>query len=397
MDDVFGDVFKALADPQRRLLLDRLNARNGQTLRELCAGLDTTRQAVSKHLAVLEAANLVTSVRRGREKWHYLNPAPITELADRWISRYDRARAHALADLKNALEDTVTRPTFVHTSYIRTTPERLWAALTEPAFTRRYWRTYFETDWAPGSPMVWHDRGAVTADPGQVVLESDPPRRLSYTWHTFTPEWAAAVGVDEELRARIAAEPRSRVSFDLEPDGALVKLTVVHDDFEEGSTVAEMIKGGWPRLLGDLKTMLEAGGSDEEGFGVQVTSVAPVAEVVAALTTLDGLAGWWTPDVTGSPEPGGELTFRFAPGATVMRVEHVDPAGLVVWTCVSSESFAEWAGTGLWFDVRPRPGGGSVLVFRHVGLTAELPCFTTCAPGWEHHLANLMMKERVDA
>ena len=143
------EVFRALADPQRRLLLDRLNARNGQTLRELCAGLDTTRQAVSKHLAVLEAANLVTTVRRGREKWHYLNPAPITEIADRWIRRYDRARAHALADLKHALEDTVARPTFVHTSFIRTTPERLWAALTEPAFTRRYWQTHFETDWTP--------------------------------------------------------------------------------------------------------------------------------------------------------------------------------------------------------------------------------------------------------
>jgi uncharacterized protein YndB with AHSA1/START domain/DNA-binding transcriptional ArsR family regulator len=391
------DVFKALADPQRRLLLDRLNARNGQTLRELCTGLDTTRQAVSKHLAVLEAANLVSSVRRGREKWHYLNPAPITELADRWISRYDRARAHALADLKNALEDTVTRPTFVHTSYIRTTPERLWAALTEPAFTRRYWQTHFATDWAPGSPMVWHEQGATIAHPDQVVLEADPPRRLSYTWHTFTPEWAAAVGVDEELRARIAAERRSRVSFDLEPDGAVVKLTVVHDDFDEGSTVAEMIKGGWPRLLGDIKTLLEAGGSDEEGFGLQVTSAAPVEEVVAALTTLDGLAGWWTPDVTGSPAPGGELVFRFGGRATTMRVEDVDPTGLVVWTCIASEIFAEWVGTSLWFDVRPRPGGGSVLVFRHVGLTPELPCFAVCAPGWEHHLANLMMEERVTA
>ena len=159
-----NEVFRALADPQRRLLLDRLNTRNGQTLRELCAGLDTTRQAVSKHLAVLETANLVTTVRRGREKWHYLNPAPISEIADRWIRHYDRARAHALADLKHALEDTVntvdtmTRPTFVHTSYIRTTPERLWAALTEPAFTRRYWQTRFETDWTPGSPMVWHVR-----------------------------------------------------------------------------------------------------------------------------------------------------------------------------------------------------------------------------------------------
>src|SRR5918912_298088 len=118
------DAFRALADPSRRLLLDALNARNGQTLRELCARLDMARQSVSKHLAVLEAANLVTTVRRGREKLHYLNAAPI----------------HALADLKRALEDPlVDRPAFVYTTYIRTTPEKLWRALTEPAFTEAYW------------------------------------------------------------------------------------------------------------------------------------------------------------------------------------------------------------------------------------------------------------------
>jgi uncharacterized protein YndB with AHSA1/START domain/DNA-binding transcriptional ArsR family regulator len=253
------DVFKALADPQRRRLLDRLNARNGQTLRELCAGLSTTRQAVSKHLAVLEAANLVTTVRRGREKWHYLNPAPITELADRWISRYDRARAHALADLKNALEDTVTRPTFVHTSYIRTTPERLWAALTEPAFTRRYWQTHFETDWVQGAPMVWHEQGATITDPGQVVLEADPPRRLSYTWHTFTPEWAAAYHISDEHLAKFAAEPRSKVTFDIEPHGDYVRLTVLHDGFEPGSAVLPGISSGWPLLMASLKSLLETG------------------------------------------------------------------------------------------------------------------------------------------
>src|SRR5919202_5519296 len=98
--------FRALADPSRRLLLDRLNERNGQTLRELCAGLDMARQSVSKHLAVLEDAGLVTTVRRGREKLHYLNAAPVHEIAHRWISRYDRARVQALADLKLALEET---------------------------------------------------------------------------------------------------------------------------------------------------------------------------------------------------------------------------------------------------------------------------------------------------
>src|SRR3954454_13816102 len=101
------DAFKALADPSRRVLLDSLNERNGQTLRELCEGLAMARQSVSKHLAVLEAANLVTTVRRGRVKLHYLNAAPINEIAERWINRYDQDRVHALADLKQSLG---TRP-----------------------------------------------------------------------------------------------------------------------------------------------------------------------------------------------------------------------------------------------------------------------------------------------
>src|ERR1700749_2977935 len=147
------DAFRAMAHPSRRLLLDRLNARNGQTLRELCAGLGMARQSVSKHLAVLEAANLVTTVRRGREKLHYLNAAPINEIAERWITRYERDRVHALADLKQALEDRpVSRPEFVYVNYIKTTPERLWQALTEPAFTERYWGMVFHSAWRTGSP-----------------------------------------------------------------------------------------------------------------------------------------------------------------------------------------------------------------------------------------------------
>src|ERR687887_103670 len=152
-------VFRALADPSRRQLLDSLNARNGQTLRELCSGLHMARQSVSKHLGVLEAANLVTTVRRGREKLHYLNAAPINAIADRWITRYEQGRVEALADLKRALEDTaVDRPSFVYTTYIKTTPERLWQALTEPAFTERYWGITFDSDWKPGSPVSWTQR-----------------------------------------------------------------------------------------------------------------------------------------------------------------------------------------------------------------------------------------------
>src|SRR3954470_17660281 len=100
------DVFRALADPSRRALLDRLNDRNGQTLRELCSGLDMARQSVSKHLSVLEVANLLAPVRRGREKLHYRSAAPINDISERWITRYEQHRVHALADLKRALEDT---------------------------------------------------------------------------------------------------------------------------------------------------------------------------------------------------------------------------------------------------------------------------------------------------
>jgi DNA-binding transcriptional ArsR family regulator/uncharacterized protein YndB with AHSA1/START domain len=254
------EVFRALADPSRRELLDRLSQRNGQTLRELCAGLDMTRQSVSKHLAILEAANLVTTVRRGREKLHYLNAAPIDEIGQRWITRYERGRVEALADLKHALEDpTVDRPSFVYTTYIRTAPDQLWRALTEPAFTRRYWSATFRTDWAPGSAMGWELFGIEIADPEQVVLESDPYRRLSYTWHTVTPELADRLRLTEQARERLAAERRSTVTFEIEALGELVKLTVVHDGFDPGSLMATMVSQGWPRILSDLKTLLETG------------------------------------------------------------------------------------------------------------------------------------------
>jgi uncharacterized protein YndB with AHSA1/START domain/DNA-binding transcriptional ArsR family regulator len=254
-------VFRALADPSRRLLLDSLDRKNGQTLRELCAGLAMARQSVSKHLAVLEAANLVTTVRRGREKLHYLNAAPIEEIGERWLTRYQQERVHALADLKRALEEdsSVDKPTFVYTTYIRTTPERLWRALTEPEFTRRYWGATFQTDWQAGSPMTWNQFDVTIADPEQIVLESEPYRRLSYSWHTFTPELADSIGLTDEARARIAAEARSKVTFEIEPLGELVKLTVVHDGFDPESVVVTMVGQGWPRILSDLKTLLETG------------------------------------------------------------------------------------------------------------------------------------------
>jgi uncharacterized protein YndB with AHSA1/START domain/DNA-binding transcriptional ArsR family regulator len=253
-DDV---VFRALADPSRRRLLDSLNARNGQTLRELCAGLDMARQSVSKHLDILEAAHLVTTVRRGREKLHYLNAGPINDIGERWITRYDRPRVEALADLKRALEDPMDKPSFVYTTYIRTTPEKLWQALTEPAFTRRYWGITFGTDWQPGSMMTWQQFGLSFEDPEQVVLEAEPYTRLSYTWHSVTPELMDQIGLSEDRRERLAAEPRSKVTFTLEPTGDVVKLTVIHDGL--GDVMESLISQGWPSVLSGLKTLLETG------------------------------------------------------------------------------------------------------------------------------------------
>jgi DNA-binding transcriptional ArsR family regulator/uncharacterized protein YndB with AHSA1/START domain len=274
------DIFRALADPSRRRLLDSLNARSGQSLRELCVDMQMARQSVSKHLAVLEAAGLVTTAWRGRVKLHYLNPAPINEIAERWINQYDRDRVRALSDLKRALEEQpMDKPSFVYTSYIRTTPERLWQALTDPAFTERYWGVAFESDWNAGSTVTLRQWGLTIADAEQVVLESDPYRRLSYTWHTFTPEWREIarerVGFTEEFLDRIAAERRSKATFEIENLGELVKLTVIHDDFEPDSEVLETISHGWPHILSNLKTLLE---TDEP----LPDAAAPPADLAAA-------------------------------------------------------------------------------------------------------------------
>src|ERR1041384_649125 len=139
-------VFKALADPTRRKLLDRLHADNGQTLGELCEHLAMTRQAVTKHLVLLEDANLIATVRRGREKLHYLNPVPIHEIAERWIGKFERSRLDALSD---------------------------------PQTIRKYWfGITAECDWKPGSPWSLKFEDGRTADSGE-ILEAVPPKRLA--------------------------------------------------------------------------------------------------------------------------------------------------------------------------------------------------------------------------
>jgi uncharacterized protein YndB with AHSA1/START domain len=155
----------------------------------------------------------------------------------------------------------MNRSEFVYTTYMNTTPEKLWKALTDPALTKRYWGLSFESDWNVGSPITWEleSEGVSIADPAQVIVESDRFRRLSYTWHTFTKEWADTYGISSETTAVYAGEPRSKVTFEIEQVGQVVRLTVVHDGFDEGSAVLETISSGWPLLMSSLKTLLETG------------------------------------------------------------------------------------------------------------------------------------------
>ncbi|MER5965320.1 SRPBCC family protein [Streptomyces sp. NPDC002057] len=149
--------------------------------------------------------------------------------------------------------------TFVYTTYIRTTPDELWKALTDAAFTRRYWGVAFETEWTPGAPMVWDEGGRRTADPEQVVLAAEPGRLLSYTWHTFTPAWAEAVRLDQDVYERLAQEPRSTATYVIEPSGDTVKLTVTHSELRPGGMMKGLIAEGWPALISSLKSLLETG------------------------------------------------------------------------------------------------------------------------------------------
>ena len=257
-------VFRALADASRRQLLDRLNARNGQSLRELSEGLDMSRQAVSKHLAVLEAAQLVTPVRHGRLRLHYLNPVPIHQMADRWIGRYERARLMALSHLKPSLEGPpMSKPEFVYVIYIQTTAEKLYRALTDPEFVKIYMGgTGPESEWRVGSPVKWKvDPNGEFQDLDQRVLEAEPGRRLSYTWHTLQPMHRELFDSDEDFAT--ACKERSKVTFDIEPaevPAMGIKLTITHDGFDSpDSAMLHGVSGGWIMILSALKTLLEGG------------------------------------------------------------------------------------------------------------------------------------------
>ncbi|MGW7272348.1 ArsR/SmtB family transcription factor [Streptomyces sp. NPDC054864] len=239
-------VFKALADPTRRYLLDQLRGNNGQTLGELAERVAMTRQSATQHLAVLEAANLVSTVWRGRTKLHYLNPVPLHEIQERWIGKFEHPRLQALSHLKQQAEAAMpTKPTYVYVTYIESTPEKVWNALTDADLTAAYWGHSNVSDWKQGSP--WEHRrtdGSGIADVVGEVVESTPPSRLVTTWaDPNTPP--------------TSADP-SQVTFDIEPYGGIVRLTVTHENLADEAE-RDAAASGWAAVLSNLKSLLETG------------------------------------------------------------------------------------------------------------------------------------------
>jgi uncharacterized protein YndB with AHSA1/START domain/DNA-binding transcriptional ArsR family regulator len=235
------DVFKALADPTRRKLLDKLFREDGQTLRALEKRLPMTRFGVMKHLKLLEAAGLVVSRRQGREKLHYLNVVPIRLLHDRWVNKFTAPWAAALSGLKQSLESGTMKKIFE--IYIKTTPERLWQAITDTEMRRKYtFGAVVSSDWTPLSRYQGVGGGTPIFEGEN--LEVDPPRRLV---QSFRALW----GED------VKSEGTSRVTWEIEPVGDSCLLKVTHDQLREDANT--QLYGGWPMILSGIKTLLETG------------------------------------------------------------------------------------------------------------------------------------------
>jgi uncharacterized protein YndB with AHSA1/START domain/DNA-binding transcriptional ArsR family regulator len=247
IERVDGDeVFRALADPTRRALLDRLRERNGQTLGELCEPLDMARQSATQHLDVLAAANLVSTVRQGREKLHYLNPVPLWEIQERWIGKFERPRLSALSAIKRRAEEDImaNRPSYVYVTYIESSPELVWKALTDANLTAQYWGHSNVSDWQAGAPWE-HLRtdGSGIADVIGTVLESEPPRRLALTF---------------DAPGSTPPEGPSKVTFDIEAYHEIVRFTVTHENLADDDAL-QAVSAGWPAVCANLKSLLETG------------------------------------------------------------------------------------------------------------------------------------------
>ena len=235
-------VFRALADPTRRSLLDELFREDGQTLGALEGRFEMSRFGVMKHLKLLEEAGLVVTRRRGREKLHFLNPVPIRLVHDRWVSKYAEPWAATLSELKTRLERPMEK---VFEIYIRTTPERLWEAITDPETRSKYnFGARITSDWTPGSRFELSHAGADGLLGEGENLEVDRPRRLVQSMRALWSDEAKSEGT-------------SRLTWEIEPVGDSCRLTLIHDQLREGAS--EELYGGWPMILSGLKTWLETG------------------------------------------------------------------------------------------------------------------------------------------
>ena len=236
-------VFKAMADPTRRELLDELFRQDGQTLSALEERLPMTRFGVMKHLKVLEEANLVVTRRRGREKLHFLNPVPIREVHDRWVSKYSEPWAAGLVAIKRDIEVNTMEKVF--SIYIKATPEQVWEAIVDPEMRAKYsFGVQVESDWTEGSSYKSvAGGGAFEISEGQNLLV-DPPHKLV---QTFTALW----GED------VKEAGTSRVTWEITKVGNSCELMVIHDQLPDNAN--DQLYGGWPMILSGLKTLLETG------------------------------------------------------------------------------------------------------------------------------------------
>ena len=237
-------IFKALADPTRRLLLDSLRETPGQSLQDLEGQLEMSRFGVMKHLAVLEEAKLIVTHRKGRYKYHYLNALPLQEIMDRWTAPFLQRQARALTELKAKLEhDAVTgRPDFMMQIYIRCSGDALWDALTQAAAMAAY---HFACDRVEGNAILGRDTVFIMPDGSAMLKQTttalDPKSRIAMT---FDPLF---LGADV---------PSSHMAYRISPAGDLCKLTIEHYDIAPGQdSLAEC----WARLATSLKTYLETG------------------------------------------------------------------------------------------------------------------------------------------
>jgi uncharacterized protein YndB with AHSA1/START domain/DNA-binding transcriptional ArsR family regulator len=227
------EVFKALADPTRRSLLDELFREDGQTLSALEERFAMSRFGVMKHLRVLEEAGLVVTRRAGREKRHFLNPVPIRLVHDRWVSKYAEPWAAGLSELKSDLESVMEK---VFEIYIRTTPERLWEAITDPDIRSKYqFGMRQEGEGTVGSRYEMHGGGTVIGEGEN--LEVDPPRRLVQTMRALWSE-------------DVKDEGFSRITWEIEQVEDSCRLVVTHDQLREGAH--DELYGGWPMILSGL-------------------------------------------------------------------------------------------------------------------------------------------------